>query len=189
MTVSSDNIGGGASFGAASRPPPGGARRGIGCCLLGLVDRLEEAFCVGFLTIMVSCIGLAVVTRYVLQAPLPWPEEAAKFAFVWLTFIGAAVAVKYRRHMAVDCVMPLLPASVERMLRLIMLAVTICLLCMIGWYGWRLMQISWVAISPSLSLPMGYVYLAVPTGATLMVIRLCGQFWQGLRGHRMDRLV
>jgi TRAP-type C4-dicarboxylate transport system permease small subunit len=147
------------------------------------LERVDEVVCVAFLSFMVICIALAVVTRYVLQAPLPWPEEAAKFAFVWLTFFGAALAVKRNGHMAVDCLMPLLPASVERVLRLVMQVASICLLCLLIRYGWNIMEMSWVAISPSLSLPIGYVYLAVPVGGTLMVIRLALQVWLGLRGR------
>jgi len=43
-----------------------------------------------------------VFSRYALQIPLAWSEELAMFLFQWLSFIGAAIAVRQSFHYGLD---------------------------------------------------------------------------------------
>lgn len=47
--------------------------------------------CLGAMTLVVL---LQVFCRYVLNAPLSWPEEAARFLMVWMTFLVAPFAYR-----------------------------------------------------------------------------------------------
>jgi TRAP-type C4-dicarboxylate transport system permease small subunit len=42
----------------------------------------------------------------------------------------------------------------------------------LAWKGWELSQRTMRQVSPSLGLPMGYVYLAIPIAAALMTVQL-----------------
>ena len=53
---------------------------------------------------------LQVFCRYVLDNALSWPEEVAKFPFVWFVFLGAAMVTRRGRHIAID----MLPRSLAR---------------------------------------------------------------------------
>jgi len=44
--------------------------------------------------VMVSFILLQVFFRYIVGAPLIWPEEMTTFLMAWMSFIGSAVALK-----------------------------------------------------------------------------------------------
>jgi TRAP-type C4-dicarboxylate transport system permease small subunit len=46
---------------------------------------------------------LQVVFRFVLRLPAPWSEEMARYLLVTMTFIGAAIAVRYQSHLLVEC--------------------------------------------------------------------------------------
>lgn len=70
-----------------------------------IVGRIELYFSISILVIMVASLFANVVMRYVFRSPLPWAEEVAVYCFIWLTFLGASVALKRRRHL----VMSLLP--------------------------------------------------------------------------------
>jgi TRAP-type C4-dicarboxylate transport system permease small subunit len=52
--------------------------------------------------IMIIVSFLQVFFRYVLNNPLFASEEIARLFAVWLTFLGASAAVKYREHISVD---------------------------------------------------------------------------------------
>ena len=39
------------------------------------------------------CVLVQVFYRYVLEAPLPWTEELARYLFVWAAMLAAAVSV------------------------------------------------------------------------------------------------
>src|SRR5215207_5391670 len=52
--------------------------------------------------------------RYVLNAPLAWPEQVSRILFVWITFVGAAVLYRERLHVAIDMFMAPLPRAARR---------------------------------------------------------------------------
>jgi TRAP-type transport system small permease protein len=45
---------------------------------------------------MVGSISLEVVFRYFINMPLSWCEELARFATIWMSFIGTAIAYRHR---------------------------------------------------------------------------------------------
>ena len=43
-----------------------------------------------------------VVMRYLFERPNPWTEELSRFGFIWLSMLGAALAVELRTHFVFD---------------------------------------------------------------------------------------
>ena len=52
--------------------------------------------------IIASVVFIQVVSRYLLEYPLIWPEELAKYLFVWAGLLGAALASIRGLHFSVD---------------------------------------------------------------------------------------
>jgi len=73
------------------------------------VGRLEKLLGFILLWLMVVTIGVQVFTRYLFGIPLVWVEEAATYAFVWATFLGAAAGLKQRRHVVIETFVGRLP--------------------------------------------------------------------------------
>lgn len=63
--------------------------------------RIERWGSIAFLLAIVGLVILQVITRYVLAHPPLWTEEMARYALVWLTFIGAAWLVAINDHLTV----------------------------------------------------------------------------------------
>ncbi|MDE0211859.1 MAG: TRAP transporter small permease subunit, partial [Boseongicola sp.] len=82
---------------------------------------------VGFLACFVSLTVLQVVTRYVLNAPLPWTEELAAHLLIWMVFIGAVGVHRKDTHLRVEMldewVSPRLVAAIRLIYDCIVLAV------------------------------------------------------------------
>ena len=81
--------------------------------------------------------GLAIVvflqffTRYVLNSSLGWTEEIARYLLIVVTFLGSAMAVRKRSHIAVEfCYRYFSPAGRHR------LALAVDLVCL-AFYGYR----------------------------------------------------
>jgi len=47
-----------------------------------------------FYTLVVAVIGVEVIRRFVLSFSSVWGEEVARFAFIYLTWVGASAGVK-----------------------------------------------------------------------------------------------
>jgi len=57
---------------------------------------------VALFSAMVVVTTMGVFYRYVLNNALPWAEEADRYLFIWLSFVGASITMRHKAHIAVD---------------------------------------------------------------------------------------
>lgn len=148
-----------------------------------LDDHFEEYLLVLFSLVMVSVITLQVFMRFVLNSSLTWSEELARYCFVWLIYIGISYGVKKQRHIKVDVALALLKDKGKNILTLISNVLFLIFAIFVVIYGYDVAQslLGFGQKSPSLSIPMGLVYLATPVGMGLTAIRLIQQIIQQIK--------
>ena len=115
---------------------------------------------------------LEVVFRYVLFLPLFWTEEFARYCLVWSSLLAAGIALKRRQHIAVTFVAERFPQRVRAAAALggdIFLAIW---LAVILWGGIYLVLLTRHQLSPAMRLPMSLPYMAIPTGAAVMLFHV-----------------
>src|SRR4028119_846831 len=86
-----------------------------------------------FLAIMVVLVFGNVVLRYAFNSGITLSEEVSRWLFVWLTFLGAIVALKEHGHLGSDLVVSRLP----RLGKKICLVVGQLLMLYINWLVFR----------------------------------------------------
>src|ERR1051325_1298254 len=69
-------------------------------CLLLL--RIPELLLAGLLAVLVVFMSVSVFSRYALNIGLAWSDEAARLLFIWVVFVGFAVGVRHRGHIAIS---------------------------------------------------------------------------------------
>lgn len=111
---------------------------------------------------------LQVLFRYVFKLPLGWSEEMARFIFVWIVFLGAAVGVNTKAHIAIDIVVRYLPVNIVRFFRLFIEITILGFAVFLIPYGWKITSIAMKQITPALEIPWGCIYIAIPISAFLM---------------------
>ena len=57
---------------------------------------------------------LQVLMRYLFAYPNPWSEEVSRFCFIWLSLLGASLAVEHRAHFGFDQVTKALAPRAKR---------------------------------------------------------------------------
>lgn len=77
------------------------ALQGLKRCLV-LLGNVELAVACLLVFAMIAMVAGEVFYRYVLASSLFWVEEGAMIAFIWITFLGAAVAAKAGRHIRIE---------------------------------------------------------------------------------------
>jgi TRAP-type C4-dicarboxylate transport system permease small subunit len=133
------------------------------------VERIASAVLIGGIAVMIVTCLAQVFYRYALHQPLGWTEELARFTFVWVGYLSAWLAWKYRAHIAVDAVAytgneRLIAASV------VLVEVLVLALCAYTfWTNWSLVQLAANQPSPSLNIPMGWVYAGYNAMALLII--------------------
>lgn len=86
---------------------------------------------------MVVAILVQVFFRYVLNNALPWPDEAARFAMLWMTGLMAPTAFRRGGFVAIDMVVRMLPARLGAFLSLLLLFVMLAVLVIAVQIGWK----------------------------------------------------
>lgn len=84
---------------------------------------------------MVLFILIQVFWRYVLNNALPWPDEAARFMMLWMTGLIAPSAYRRGGFVAIDMIERALPISINRLLTLVLLAVSLAVLLIAVQHG------------------------------------------------------
>jgi TRAP-type C4-dicarboxylate transport system permease small subunit len=125
-----------------------------------------------------------VIIRYVFNYPLGWPEEAARFAFVWLTFMSACAALRRGELAAMGFFIQRMPrhlafvlTTTSRLSILIFLAVAIYSGCdMTSFVFGRGTR------SPVLPIPMWFVYMSLPVGCLFMAYQVVISLFHQMAG-------
>ena len=145
------------------------------------LNRISEVVCCGVLLAMTVTVVLQVVCRYLLGAALTWSEEFARYGLVWITFLGAGIALKRRAHMGVLAIVEMFSPGVRKGVQVFTIFAVMVFLVIATLKGTELAVFNMKQFSPAMGLPMGYVYLAIPMGCLVMIIHAADHLLDLLR--------
>lgn len=140
--------------------------------LLHIFDVIAMWGIIGLMAFMSIIIFLAVIFRFVIHSPLTWSEEAARYMMVWVTYLGAGIAVKKGRHIGVTMFIGKLPFGLRRPLILFSEVVSLLFLVVLVYQGVNLLLTLRTQVSPAIGLPMIIPYFAIPFGCLYMFLHL-----------------
>ena len=115
---------------------------------------------------------LQVLMRYVFAYPNPWSEEVSRFCFIWMSLLGASLAVEHRAHFGFDQFTKGLAPRVKSAVGTFANAVVLMFSLLLVATGIGLMDLTLGERSAALNLPIALVYAAVPVSGVLMVIHM-----------------
>ena len=143
-------------------------------------QRLAAALRFVAATIVVVCFAymtLAVLAqvfgRYLFNYSISWTEETAKFAQIWVVFIGAGIAMRRGWHVAVDVLPSMLPLGAARAVSIVIAAACIGFLGLVVFGSLPLIELGFMfEVSPVLQVPMWIIYLCIPIGAAYFAVEI-----------------
>jgi TRAP-type transport system small permease protein len=121
---------------------------------------------------MTIVVFLQVVFRYVLGRPLHWSEEMARYLFVWLSVLGAALGVQKGGHFGLDFFQRMKPKPWKRLVPILVHLLMMVVALVVFFQGITLVQMTSLQESPAMSISMAWAYASLPTGAGLMTVHL-----------------
>jgi len=158
--------------------------------LLRHVDENAERYLMlVFYCFIVFVIVVEVIRRFVLDFSSLWGEEAARFAFIYLGWVGASYAVKQRAHIRFDVMLHVLP---KRLHGYLYLFGELCTLVFAGFALYWSMdtiatQLQFDALAPALRIGQAWFEAAVPLGFSMMSVRVLQSAWRDIRDIRAGR--
>jgi TRAP-type C4-dicarboxylate transport system permease small subunit len=144
------------------------------------MDRLLDLYCRG-LRLLVAVLLVAMVVlvfgnvalRYVFNSGITVSEEISRWMLVWLTFLGAVVALREHAHLGVDTLVKLLPAAGKRACFLLSHGLMLFADILLLKGSWVQTVINLGDTAPASGLSMGIFYFAgVVFGVSAAVILL-----------------
>ena len=124
--------------------------------------------------IIISMVGLVswqIFSRTFLQAPSAITEELVRFSLIWLGLLGAVYGFSKKQHISIMLVFNNLPYKIRQYVQVFIYVVLIIFFGQIlFWGGLKIMQVAMIQLSPTLRIPMGYVYSVLPISGILCII-------------------
>ncbi len=141
---------------------------------LSALDRDGERWAMlVFYTFCCVVIVQEVVRRFVLNYSSAWGEEAARYAFIYLGWIGAAFAVKERAHIRFDVVLQRMGPRGKAVVYLIAEAATIVFACIALYWSLHTIRqlLQFGGLAPVLQINKAWFEAAVPIAFSLVILR------------------
>lgn len=132
------------------------------------IDTVFKTVMVAMLSVLVVIVAANVFGRFVLNRSLATADELSRFLFIWVIFLGAALAHLHREHIAIDFLAGLLPARMRRPLLVLQELLIGGVLVFLLISAWNVMG-NGQGVSPLLRIPLNWVNVSVLVGAVIML--------------------
>lgn len=123
---------------------------------------------------IVITIFMEVFRRFVLSYSSIWAEEIARYAFIYVSWIGASAAIKERAHIRIDVILPFLGERGRGLVYIFGDLVTMGLAVFAFWWSLETMltSIEFGSVTHGLRISLAWFLAAVPLGFAMMFFRL-----------------
>lgn len=134
---------------------------------------------------LIFAVFFQVLFRFVLNQPLAWTEELARYCLIWITFLGASYAMSLKAHIGLSIVVDRSPVFLRNIFIVLAGLVSIGFFGIMIQQGYNLASRSMTQLSPVLRLPMGYVYLVIPISGIILAVNFLQSIWEDLTGKEV----
>lgn len=134
----------------------------------GIINGIFEFLSAFTLAAMVLLMTLQVLFRFVLNSPLAWTEELARYTFIWSTFLASYLAAVKGEHVAINMLQERLKGPFRSLMIVVSNLLTAVFFGIVGYYS----ASQWTKLgsqtSAALKIPMNFVYLGIIIGSVSM---------------------
>ncbi len=130
------------------------------------------------MAVMATLVFVNVITRYVYNFSIIWAEEVSQYLMIWIAYLGAGLALREGRHVAVEILQDRLPVILSRKVRMAVGGLLLAFLGIVTVLGFQYAVFVWSQETPVLNISLGIPSLAIPVGALLFAVHLLFMFRQ-----------
>lgn len=136
--------------------------------------------------LLMALLCLAVVTGVASRAfarPVSWSEEVARYLYIWITFLGAALAVKRGAHFGLNLLTAGLGKRWAPAVEVITDASTVPFGTVLILYSQPLLELGGIQRGAAVNVPMSWVIAALPASGLLMALYALMRLWRMWTGR------
>ena len=140
---------------------------------IDLFFKLLEFLVVASLVAMVIMVFGNVVLRYGFNSGITVSEEMSRYCFIWLTYIGAMIAMRERGHLGVDTLVKHLPVMGKKVCLFISEALMLFCNGLFILGTWKMHELQVSNVSPVVGISMIWIYgIGYVVGTVMAVFNL-----------------
>ena len=136
------------------------------------LDNIIELLLVSILSAMVINVLWQIITRYFSASPSSFSDELARYLMIWLGLIGSAYVSGKKEHVSIDYFLKKLNHKKRVLLNRIIGFTTLFFaffVMIIGGGHLVFVTIKLEQLSPSLQIPLGFVYSVIPLSGLIII--------------------
>lgn len=142
---------------------------------VGLVARLTRVVLLLLVAVLFAIVIFTVGSRYLFNFVLSWSEEVPRYLLVWISLLGASLAVHHQEHIGFDYIYARLPERVRVPLRVVLnLGVAVMGLIMLR-YGITFVHDFGADTMESLPYTNIWYYISMPISGALIALFVVNQ--------------
>jgi len=138
------------------------------------------------LAVMVVLVFGNVVLRYGFNSGITVSEELSRWLFIWVTFLGAVVALKEHGHLGVDMVVQKLPRAGKKLCLVVSHLVMLYIVWLLFQGSLAQARINWDVTAPVTGASMAWVYASGIVFSVLAALILALDLFRLLTGQIAD---
>ena len=150
--------------------------------MLNLIDRCVAAVAGTTVAVTAVLICVNVFNRYVLQSGFVWADEIPGYLLVWITFLGAYLAIRNGSHIAFDVLVAKLPPVPRKIMQALVDLLLIAFLAVLLWLSWKMVGVVGQRRIETIDIPRWIFMIVLPVAAGLMLVGQVVEFLKKLRG-------
>lgn len=120
--------------------------------------------------IMLGCVALQVVMRYVFHRAPSWTEELAVLMFAWASLGALALGVREGFHVRLSLLVDSLPQARKVQADRVFDAVTAAIGLFLAWAGWRFVDMTSGSVSAAVGYPIEVLHTMAPVCGLLVFL-------------------
>lgn len=144
-----------------------------------LMRRLEAVIGV-ILALMVILVFGNVVLRYGFNSGITVSEEVSRYLFIWLTFIGAVIAMHEHAHLGVDSLLRVLPRKGKLFCVVVSDLLMLVAVGLLFHGSWKQTVINMSTKSPVSEVPLAVIYVAGLVASVMMGVLILRNLYKVL---------
>ena len=113
-----------------------------------------------------------VALRYTTNFSIVWAEEVARYLMVWMTFLGAGLALRAGSLVAITNLHDAMGERVQKFMRIVVVVGLLGFFLFMIWVGYSYALRMRFQMTPATRIPFSMIYAAIPIGFTLIAVHL-----------------
>ncbi len=136
------------------------------------LEKLLESAMVLILIVMMGSLMWQVFTRFVIKMPSIWTEEIARYSFLYMVMVGAAIGVKRSTHFGMTMLIEKMSSKTRYYYWrfVINVVILVCSLLILIFGAEFTVKYGLTRVSPTFLVPMAWAFAIIPVSALLMVV-------------------